>query len=406
MRKRKSVIAILLAVMMILSFMPTMALAESVEGTVANATFTVKSKDLTPATANFYLDSTDSAFKSYKRSEDTVLTGCYDGATHTVVADAVPGYTISYEVYNSSTDEYEAAASGVTIKDVQDKDVEVKATFTKISDSSKEYRTFYVNLIPAIVHFSFDADASKSDTKGEYVYYVDGSKYNTADYIAFTPDQINIKDVPAEYTDQAGAYIKAYNAANKAALAANLDEINDVFNDLFEVTAAPDQGDPDKITLKIDEKDMTAKDKAALRKKHEQLLTNFEHTLGDWDADEKEYVLPTATLYINSVLDPASPILAEYVRFTNSPKAKSYKVKALKKKSKSFTVKAEADNGAAVNYKLINAPAKIIIDKTSGKITLKKGLAKGIYRIKLKAYVKGNSKVYKTHAITIRVRKK
>lgn len=206
--------------------------------------------------------------------------------------------------------------------------------------------------------------------------------YNTADYIAFNPAEINIKDVPAEYTDQAGAYVKAYNAANKAALAANLDEINDAFNDLFEVTAAPDQGDPDKIILKLDAKDMPAKDRAALRKKHEQLLSNFEHTLGDWDADKKEYVLPTATLYINSVLYPASPILAEYVRFKNSPKAKSYTVKALKKK------------------------AKIVISKTSGRITLKKGLAKGTYRIRVKAYVKGNSKVYKTHAITIRVRKK
>lgn len=74
----------------------------------------------------------------------------------------------------------------------------------------------------------------------------------------------------------------------------------------------------------------------------------------------------------------------------------------------SFTVKAEASNGAAVKYKLINADDKIKIDKTSGKITIKKGLAKGTYSIKVKAYVPGMNEfgyAQETQAIKIVIKK-
>ena len=89
-----------------------------------------------------------------------------------------------------------------------------------------------------------------------------------------------------------------------------------------------------------------------------------------------------------------------------------------KKKAASFTVTAVSTNGGEVAYKLINAPAKIKIDKATGQITLAKKLKKGTYKIKVKAYLPKAFKVYngvtgayaetwvsETHDIKIKVKK-
>ena len=50
--------------------------------------------------------------------------------------------------------------------------------------------------------------------------------------------------------------------------------------------------------------------------------------------------------------------------------------------------------------------SKITINSTTGKVTLKKGLAKGTYKFKVKAYVPGRSDWnYETQSVTIKVKK-
>jgi hypothetical protein len=101
------------------------------------------------------------------------------------------------------------------------------------------------------------------------------------------------------------------------------------------------------------------------------------------------------------------------VEFTKTITAKTYKgskttSKGKLKKNQSFTVKAAAANGATVNYKLINANPKIVINKTTGKVTVKKGLTKGTYKIKVKAYVPevtDGTYACEVQAITIKVKK-
>ena len=198
---------------------------------------------------------------------------------------------------------------------------------------------------------------------------------------------------PTGFGQTARAARAAKNTAAAAAVKADQESLLAYFKSAYDIVeTSADKYDATQRTWTITAKEGVEPD--------ETLIANYEGATLASTVTKNVTVNPA-----DPEVDPTDPKAASEVEFVNTPTAKSYKVKALKKKAKSFTVKAEADNGAVVNYKLINAPAKIVIDKTSGKITLKKKLAKGTYKIKVKAYVKGNSAVSETHAITIKVKK-
>lgn len=87
------------------------------------------------------------------------------------------------------------------------------------------------------------------------------------------------------------------------------------------------------------------------------------------------------------------------VKVTSSKKVKSGKVtfKNLKKKA-SFTLKVSGNQGK-VTYKLAKKNSKISVSK-KGKVTLKKGIKKGTYKVKVT--VKGNGN-FKSYTKTIKV---
>ena len=62
----------------------------------------------------------------------------------------------------------------------------------------------------------------------------------------------------------------------------------------------------------------------------------------------------------------------------------------------------------ALTYKKVSGSNRLAINKTTGKITVKKGTAKGSYKIKVKASAANNSKTYaaasKTFTVTVRVK--
>ena len=93
-------------------------------------------------------------------------------------------------------------------------------------------------------------------------------------------------------------------------------------------------------------------------------------------------------------------------------KAKTVTVKASKLKQKNLTVsrsKALTLKKAkgTVTYKKIKGPKKISIDKKTGKITLKKGLKKGSYSLKVKVTAKGTTNYLKgSKTVTIKIKVK
>ena len=70
---------------------------------------------------------------------------------------------------------------------------------------------------------------------------------------------------------------------------------------------------------------------------------------------------------------------------------KKISLKKLKKKAQSFKLSATSTSGMKVKYKLKKKPKQIKFSASSGKITVKKGTKKGIYKIKVQMTVPGNA---------------
>lgn len=79
--------------------------------------------------------------------------------------------------------------------------------------------------------------------------------------------------------------------------------------------------------------------------------------------------------------------------------SKKVSEKKLKKKAQSFKLSAKSTSGNKIKYKLIKKNKNIKFAASSGKVTVKKGTKKGIYKIKVKMTVSGNDK-YNAYAST------
>ena len=75
------------------------------------------------------------------------------------------------------------------------------------------------------------------------------------------------------------------------------------------------------------------------------------------------------------------PVKGQLTKLT--PKKKTFKASDLKSKSQSFKITAEVNSGAKVSFKKTSGNKNITVS-SSGKVTVKKGLKKGTYKIKVK----------------------
>ena len=161
------------------------------------------------------------------------------------------------------------------------------------------------------------------------------------------------------------------------------------FNELYEITESVSKYNPDMIDLEIVAKDLTNTERKAITDKYDALTRNIPGiTKGVADYSGNNSVInDTAAIFLNGK-DPHDYT----VEFTKAVDKKVFKGKKFIKKGKlkkngTIALKAECANGYTVKYKLSNANSKIVIDKKTGKITCKKGLAKGTYKVKVTAYV-------------------
>lgn len=296
------------------------------------------------------------------------IRGKYDGKEHQIVMKVLPGITPKYEALNATTGKYEVVDK-LSFKNVGLYKFRVSATDGK---TTSDATPFTVEVEDAEVLFRFVPAAGLKVTTG--------IEYDPYDFI----------EVVGEYGTEgpaakaAAAAVKADNATLKA-----------WFKEVYDVTATPVKYDSTHVDLAIVAKELTSAEEKAIATKYANLLKDFGiDVVAGTDAAAQLEVTNGANLH-------------NEVEFVSAPTSKTYKAKKLKKAAKSFTVKAEALSGATVSYKLINANSKIKIDKASGKITLKKGLKKGTYKIKVKAWVnagKGYAAADETQAITIKVK--
>lgn len=353
-------------------------------GVVATATVTVKATAVTPDNAKVYWDSVGSlnlADDAHKAAYTF-----YDGSAHNLVAETVDGYTTSYEVYNESTGKYDAV-SAVTLTDVNIdqngnyKDLQVRVVYTK--GATVKRVPVEVNLV-TVLGAKAGYDLSKSEEDYDAVYIVSGTEYNAESYFTVKP----IQEPTKNYSDaKTKAKVRALNAATVKAVAANEKLIKEYFNDYYELSAKIKKSTPYRANLSIKNKELTSDEEKTLAKKYAALVANVGIDAFNF-IDTDEEIDSTAIVYFNE------GVYDYEVTFTKAPAGTTtYKAKKSTKKlakNKTITVQAVANDGVPVYYKLVNANSKITIDKNTGKITIKKGLKKGTYTFKVKAYVLGN----------------
>lgn len=86
---------------------------------------------------------------------------------------------------------------------------------------------------------------------------------------------------------------------------------------------------------------------------------------------------------------------------------KTYKYATLKKKAQVFTLGASVNSKGTLSYKKLSGSSAIKIDAKTGKLTVKKGLKKGTYKVKvqIKAAARGNYNAgSKTVTVTVKVK--
>ena len=337
----------------------------------AAATTVINAKKANANSAQFFFDEvSDKAIKLDKTAPKNEVP--YDGAEHTIVMKPMDGYSVSYTVFNKKTGT-EDAVSVVTLKDVLDNAMTVTATVTDDATAGKTEKVPYTFKGVNVTKAAKPTFGWAAHTDMPYI-IADNKEYDPYDYLTIT----------STGTD-----------ADKAAAKANEDLLKSFFKDYYGITATPNAVPNSNGNTVV--KFVVG---AYSVKKAEDVDAKYAALLADFGVDPLTGFNKPADTQIE--LAPAEDFFE--IEFVNSPTTKTYKAKALKKKAKSFKVKAEATNGDTITYKLINAPEKIKIDKKTGKITLKKGLKKGTYKVTVKAYV-AKSYSWEYHKITIKVKK-
>ena len=325
----------------------------------------------------------------------------YDAAEHTVAIQKAPGFTAAYQVWNAEKGLWEDVD---VIKATNVGTVDAKVT-VKNSNNTADVVTKRIqfDIDPVDVEFRFD---EKGLTASDTYYFEVSDDYKTVDYVKAYPDNLwgSSATAPEHF---------AYDKACKAAVKANQALLMEYFNDFYEIETQdgmfPVASTSTKATMAvIKAKDLTAltvAEKDALVAKYGTLLKNFDvSNVTRNNITTTSYMLSAGTGdYAYFVVVPNTK--TNDVDFIGSATKKVHIKNAAKiKKAKTVTIKADA-LGVAPKFKKLSGNSKIKV-AASGKVTLKKGLKKGTYKVKVKAYSpegKGYKYAKATRTYTIKV---
>ena len=323
-------------------------------------------------------------FDAAGKKEATPSAINYTGAEQTLYAKDATNYTVSYQKWNTSVANWEAV-SAITVNEVK-KYGKFRAVYTnKTVATDVQYGDSFDVEVKAVdankpsVGFDSDydgqisspSDADKYGFHGGY-YSVDEG-YDATSFIKVTPAVTSPATEPT-------AVQKAVAAANEADLLA-------YFNDFYEIKKTTQKAYPGVETLKISKKEVAKADYATLKAKYATLVANLGLTWTDATTDTATdlaglNISGTARVIYASVTDDKDDDITFSGVTTKSFKAKK-KTKKLAK-AKSFQIAAVADSGNAITFTATTTNSKIKVSST-GKVTVKKGLKKGTYKVTVKA---------------------
>ncbi len=122
-------------------------------------------------------------------------------------------------------------------------------------------------------------------------------------------------------------------------------------------------------------------------------------------ANNDTEAIKAATATLNAAVSSAKAKSNATIKV--SPLKKTYKVKKLKKKAKTFQLKAAVSSGAKATFVKVSGNKKITVSNT-GKVTVKKKLKRGTYKVRIKvaAPATANSKAASTTVtVVVKVKK-
>ena len=317
-----------------------------------------------------------------KSSSDYNVTASffYDGAEHTLSQVEMSGITSTYEIWSETEHKY-VAADKVTVKNAGLYDVKATAVDAQGNKDTKNFK-ITVQKAPWKLKFGFMENDTYNPAKA--IYSV-GNNYNAMDFVEAVKGADN-----GFSTDSGLTADKAWDSAIKADKEVFKSYLNDYCQvKLTEKTFAKGTFDA-KLVDNEKLATMSAADLRALEAKYKDTALN-------------NYVFAGSPIL--AAKDSAVFNVADSVSFSKAVLNHSYKAKKGKlPKNKTFTVKAKAASGAKVVYSLANGGSQIKINKTSGKVTLKKGLKKGTYNIKITAKADTYVGTYNTFTTKIKVK--
>ena len=309
--------------------------AEGTVGIVAN----VGTPD-TPYFAGWYLEDNDTYNKDYSETYDNTIT--YDANTHGIVFYHMPkNVSVKYYLMKEAGKGYQAP-----------KDADWVDTFPGIKDAG----TYYVAV-------KFIAEKSKV----EYVLDGDsGLKYKTIKVNEYT---VPIKAKQTLFKAEFGKLSKADIEAALAALFEvgtapdSQDKVSEAFQKYLVLTGVFEDAGTGTVTAKIDAKKLS--DDTELAK----ALSNY------------KFGTDNITLSVEKADND--------ITIKTSAKTVKGVKKGKLKKNKSFKISYTVQQGTA-NFTKVSGNSKIKVS-SAGKVTVKKGIKKGTYKVKVKAVAKGTA---------------
>ena len=296
----------------------------------------------------------------------------YDGKEHVLTIKTNSNVSVAVKLWNGSA---WVDAESVTVKDVKNYLIKVVKTVTDATGnktvSDPVTYTYRVNALSNVVGFAFE-DYGKTATGGDKRAFEVVEGYNPADYVevtgvATTADKPLFKEYFNDFYKFTKTTVKNSTVENQA----------------FAL-------DREKIAK------LTTAERDALVAKYKTLLANYNITVA------RTTITTNGILYNTDDADFSVNAPASDIEWTKAPLTKKYyNKKGTLAKTYTFAVEAKADS--KVTYKLTNGGEMIKIDKNTGKVTVKKGLKVGTYKVYVTAKA-GSSK--DTYTLTIKMAKK
>ena len=345
--------------------------ATALKGTkVAPLTIQVTAAEPTIDDMEVLIDGKSFASAEYLTNGNNVVVP-YDGSEHVISFATVPTVGVkSIQIYNDKTGTFDTV-SEIKAKDVvDDKQYKIVRTLKGVEETTP-------------ITFTVKTTASSKDPTVGLTTTTNVKSFEVKDLV---------KVAPCDDTDEA-----------KKVAAANEELLKAYFNDFYDVKVTAENKDEEKVTYTVAAKDLsvlTGAEKDALIAKYGQLYANFGGSL------TRSVFVKTPTLKFGQTGTETYTLVAADIEWTEAPLTVTYKnKKGTLTKNHAINVKATADS--KVTYKLSNGGSMIKIDKTTGKITVKKGLKKGTYKVVVKASAKAaTDTVSDSYILTIKMAKK